>query len=361
MKIADSAVFFSAQHQKTEVTESSERLEFWRGGASPTVEENGQGRALGRRAEGLAFSLSASSVSLSSQAQSLQIRSSEISADELEHDMDAQSRFEVSLVKLLVEQLTGRKIKLLDPAEVMGDSEKGQQSQNGQAEGAEPSAGFGLRYDYHESHFESEQTHFKAEGVARTEDGREISFDVELNMSREFYTETNVSIRAGDALKDPLVLNFEGNAAELTQRDFKFDLDLDGHEDQIAFVESGSGFLALDKNADGKINDGSELFGPSSGDGFAELAEYDKDKNNWIDENDAVYDRLRIWSQDSDGQKQLIGLGAQGVGAIYLGNVDTAFELKNAENEQLGQVRTSGVFLEEEGGVGTVQQIDLVV
>lgn len=64
-------------------------------------------------------------------------------------------------------------------------------------------------------------------------------------------------------------------AASLTERDFAFDIDLDGHADQIAFVGTGSGFLALDRNGDGEINDGSELFGPESGDGFAELAAYD--------------------------------------------------------------------------------------
>ncbi len=36
----------------------------------------------------------------------------------------------------------------------------------------------------------------------------------------------------------------------------------------IAFATGNSGFLAFDKNADGMINDGSELFGPESGNGF---------------------------------------------------------------------------------------------
>ena len=52
---------------------------------------------------------------------------------------------------------------------------------------------------------------------------------------------------------------------------------------------SGSGFLALDKNGNGKIDDGSELFGTKSGDGFADLAEYDSDGNGWIDEKGRVY------------------------------------------------------------------------
>ena len=72
-------------------------------------------------------------------------------------------------------------------------------------------------------------------------------------MSREFYSEQNMQVRAGDALKDPLVINFSGTAAQLGQRDFYFDIDADGSKDQIAFVGEGSGLLALDKNEDGSI------------------------------------------------------------------------------------------------------------
>ena len=60
----------------------------------------------------------------------------------------------------------------------------------------------------------------------------------------------------------------------------------DGRKDNISFVQPGSGFLAVDKNNDGKINNGKELFGPNTGNGFDELAKYDSDGNQWIDESD---------------------------------------------------------------------------
>ena len=44
-------------------------------------------------------------------------------------------------------------------------------------------------------------------------------------------------------------------------------------------METGNAFLSLDKNSDGIINDGSELFGAASGNGFADLAKYDEDGN----------------------------------------------------------------------------------
>lgn len=356
MKIADSSVAMAASHQQAEFHHVHERLEYWQNGQPSRVQErddDGQSPQPAFRLEA-----SAAVLTLSSAAQSIRMQSDEVDGKTLTEKMDSKSEFEVSLLKLLVEHITGRKIKVLHPNELQEKAEG--VATEGVPQQAE-SEGFGLRYEYHEIHHEMEATKFQAKGIAKTEDGREISFNVELNMSREFMQQTHVQIAAGDALKDPLVLNFNGNAAELSQRDFKFDLDADGHEDQIAFVGAGSGFLALDKNGDGKVNDGSELFGPSSGDGFAELSAYDSDNNNWIDENDPVFDRLRIWSRDSSGKQQLVGLAAKGVGAIYLGHVATPFEMNDANNQQQGQLQSSGVFLKEQGGAGTIQQVDLVV
>ncbi|MGP1665284.1 MAG: hypothetical protein ACTS5I_05105, partial [Rhodanobacter sp.] len=112
---------------------------------------------------------------------------------------------------------------------------------------------------------------------------------------------------------------------------------------------------------DGTINDGRELFGALSGDGFADLAAYDDDGNGWIDENDAVFSKLLIWSRHEDGTEQLRGLLQHGIGAIHLGQADTPFAIKDDSNALQGAVRATGIYLHEDGGVGTVQQIDLVV
>jgi hypothetical protein len=220
--------------------------------------------------------------------------------------------------------------------------------------------GWGLEYDRMERREEVETTSFQAEGLIRTQDGHEVAFQVRLNMSRSFVEENRLSIRAGDAaLKDPLVLNFDGRAAELGSQTFRFDIDADGTADQISTLSSGSAFLALDRNGDGTVTDGSELFGPQTGDGFAELAALDQDGNRWIDANDPIFNKLRVWSVDPTGRSTLAALGEVGVGAIYLGSADTPFQLKSPDNELLGQVRATGVFIREDGTVGTVQQIDL--
>ena len=201
----------------------------------------------------------------------------------------------------------------------------------------------------------------QAGGVVRTADGREINFSLDVSMSRQFMSNQSLSIRAGAAMKDPLVINLSGAPGDLTEQKYSFDIDSDGDADQISFAGQGNGFLALDRNNDGTINDGGELFGTESGNGFKDLAEFDTDGNQWIDENDAVFDKLRIWMKDETGRDQLVALGQAGVGAIYLGNVSTEFAVKDAANSQQGQVRSSGVFLRENGGAGVIQQIDLAV
>ncbi|KUG02325.1 hypothetical protein ASZ90_020278 [hydrocarbon metagenome] len=281
---------------------------------------------------------------------------------EFRFELNQEDKYKISLLKSLLEVLTGKRIKFYLPVDMDAKIQDKVNclSKNAPQQNIIQRAGWGFEYDYYQSHFESEQTSFSASAVVKTADGREINISLNLNMSRSFSSHTELHIRAGDAqLADPLVINFDGPAAALTERSFEFDLDNDGEMDIMSFLNPGSGFLALDLNGDGIINDGRELFGPRNGDGFAQLTEYDEDGNGWIDENDAVFDRLRIWTKDSTGNDVLFGLGQKGIGAICLTNISTSFALKNSNNELNGQVISSGMFLRENGTAGTIQQIDL--
>lgn len=208
-------------------------------------------------------------------------------------------------------------------------------------------------------YMEKEQTSFSTTGSVVTADGRQIDFGLEFEMSRSFaeyyYAERSVE---QVQLCDPLVINLDGNLTEISDQKFMFDLDQDGVLDEISKCGSGSGFLALDRNGDGVINDGGELFGTKSGDGFGDLSLYDEDGNGWIDENDEIFDKLLIWMKDEDGNDKLYHLKETGVGAICLKHVSTEFALKNANQETNGYLRNSGVFLFEDGNVGTIAHVD---
>ncbi len=310
---------------------------------------------------------------------------------------------ELYVLKTLIEHLTGEKVKVYDPTKKHGDKDKddldmienievplsehatgeaplGPTDQAGPAgpDGQVPQigpdgepiperVGWGIEYQSREFYREVEQTSFASRGVVKTADGREIGFTLNLEMSREFLSVREETMLAGDVLLvDPLVINFAGRAADLTDQKFLFDLDSDGDTESISFVTPGSGILAFDKNSDGYINNGSELFGPSTGNGFMELSAFDEDGNGWIDAADSVYSKLVVWTKDYEGSDTLYSLKDTGVGAIYLESAETLFSINDSSNVVKGQIASTGIYLSESdltGDItpGTIQQVNLVV
>jgi len=182
---------------------------------------------------------------------------------------------------------------------------------------------------------------------------QQIELDMNLCFSSEFTQTYSID---KTMFYDPLVINYNGELPELDSKTFDFDIDMNGESDQISMLKKGSGFLALDKDENGKIDDGYELFGTQNGNGFLDLKRYDKDENGWIDENDEIFDKLRIWSKNED-EDTLVALGEVGVGALYLGFAKGDFDLKN-ENETLGRIKSNGLYLNEDGTSGLLTQID---
>ena len=208
---------------------------------------------------------------------------------------------------------------------------------------------------FYEKYEEHESLSFSTMGHIQTDKG---SLDINLNfsMSRSFVVENQIDIYSEF---DPLVINLDGEIPNLSSNTFSFDLDNDGQKEQISKLGSNSGFLALDKNGDGIINQGSELFGTLSGNGFGELSAYDEDGNSWIDENDSIFDSLQIWlKNEKSNEKELIGLGDAGVGAIYLNSQASEFTYKTQTNQTLGEMKSCGIFLNENGTCGNISQID---
>jgi hypothetical protein len=263
------------------------------------------------------------------------------------------------IIARLLADLTGKEITIYGGRGMTGKAGRtGNVPQTGgnQVSRAE---GWGLRYDSVETYTEREQTTFEAQGVVIA-DGKEYNFSASLTMDRSYSTSQSISIRAGDALKDPLVLNLGQGPAMLSGQKMLFDIDMDGTAEDMPTLDGGSGFLMIDKNGNGVVDNGSELFGPATGNGFSELASYDEDGNGWIDEGDSVYSRLGIWTQDGDSQS-IQSLKKLNIGAIYAASVGTPFEIKNSQNETEAAIRQTGIYLREDGSAGTAQQLDLAV
>lgn len=257
-----------------------------------------------------------------------------------------------------IESLTGKKINLSFLKKLNSSETKTPQT--------EPSntpnelQGWGVIYQHERHEVKEESLNFSAQGSVKTQDGRAIDFSFALSMQNRSESHESMSFKAGDALIDPLVINFGTATVSISDIEHEFDLNLDGKSDTFNFVGNGSGFLVLDKNKDGLINDGSELFGPTLGNGFKELSAYDIDANNWIDESDAIFKELLIWTKDDKGTENLFTLKEKGIGALYLETATTPWELKNSSNSA-GVMKESSIYLNENGTVGTMQEIDLKV
>jgi hypothetical protein len=266
-----------------------------------------------------------------------------------------------------VEMLTGRPVRIFHARDLQGGG-NGPPAQMPTASAspppgpssAPPRAGPGGRITLERIQAEQEQLSIQAAGRVRTADGQEIEFSLELQFERRFVQAERSSLQWGSpALKDPLMLDFAGPAEALQSGSFRFDLDADGKAEDVPLM-AGRGFLVLDRNGNGRIDDGRELFGPTTGQGFAELARLDDDGNGWIDEADAAYSRLQVWRPGAEAGS-LLGLKAADVGAISLAAIDAPFSVRNENNQVLGQMRSAAAYLRESGGAGWVQQVDLAV
>jgi hypothetical protein len=137
----------------------------------------------------------------------------------------------------------------------------------------------------------------------------------------------------------PIVIDVAGDGIELTSwtDGVVFAMRPGKPPGERAWTHEGSddAWLVLDRNGDGMINDGSELFGdrtpqplPPDGlpkNGFAALAEYDSG-DRVIDRNDKVFESLRLWQdRNHDGVSQpdeLLTLSAVGVAGLSLDYVE---------------------------------------
>jgi hypothetical protein len=104
-------------------------------------------------------------------------------------------------------------------------------------------------------------------------------------------------------VSDPLVVDLDGDGIELLpiHKGVNFDL-WSSREQAMAWPSGDDGFLAMDRNGNGMIDNGSELFGNINGDyvdGFAQLAVLDTNKDGALTAEDDAFDRLVVWN-DSD-------------------------------------------------------------
>nr|WP_303846446.1 hypothetical protein [Aeromonas sobria] len=255
------------------------------------------------------------------------------------------------LIKLMIEAMLGHEIELPKPIKPAAEGGEGVMQGAAAAQAAEPDQ----LVEVTDTLLQQEQLKVVASASVATQDGQTLQLDLGFVLD---WRQLEVSQRRTtlNALKDPLVLSLDGKIADLTEARVTFDIDQDGKEDNLPGLREGSGFVALDRNGNGTIDDGGELFGARSGNGFGELANLDEDGNGVLDEGDSQFSALQFWHPEHAP----IALVELGIGAILLRPLDTPFTHLGESGNQ-GVLRQSGLYLTEQGKGGWVQQIDLRV
>ena len=160
--------------------------------------------------------------------------------------------------------------------------------------------------------------------------------------------------------RDPLVLDLDGDGIETVgvnaANPIYFDHDGDGNQTSSGWVKADDGFLVLDRNGNGTIDNGTELFGdatPLSGggkaaDGFDALAQEDTNADGKVDDQDTNWNNLRVWrdlNQDGVSQSgELFTLDSLGIAALNVASTSHAQVLANGNRiTELGSyIKTDG-------------------
>lgn len=158
---------------------------------------------------------------------------------------------------------------------------------------------------------------------------------------KEIHGESDDYDKAGKAQppRDPLIIDLGETGIELRslEHGVNFDLDNNGFAEKTAWIGTEDGFLALDRNGNGNIDNGGELFGDQvilkdgskSESGFEALAELDDNSDGIIDNNDIAFADLRVWIDANHNGKsesnELKTLNETGIVSISLEHSEVSF------------------------------------
>ncbi len=119
---------------------------------------------------------------------------------------------------------------------------------------------------------------------------------------------------------DPIIIDLNKNGITSTKLNNTtyFDHDNNNFKEATSWIDKGDAFLALDKNSNGLIDNGNELFGNhtisntrfkytnnKATNGYEALKAYDLNGDNVIDSKDEIYDKLLLWKDSNQNSKNV--------------------------------------------------------
>jgi len=190
-----------------------------------------------------------------------------------------------------------------------------------------------------------------------------LGFRVKENLTTLF-TASQASIPR----RDPLTIDLDGDGIETVPASatnpILFDHDGDGVKTGTRWVKPDDGFLVLDRNGNGAIDNGTELFGDATplyaggkaADGFAALSQEDTNGDGRVDSLDANWANLRVWrdlNQDGISQAQeLFTMDEAGIVSFNVSSIANSQTLPNGN-----QIADLGVYTKTDGSTGTMGDV----
>ncbi len=187
-----------------------------------------------------------------------------------------------------------------------------------------------------------------------------LSLDYNLFISNKRTSYSAVEMSAA-ALKDPLIVQFGSQGLGNIKGQKDFHINQDNVIDELPIFAGDIGYLVYDKNNNQRADNGSELFGPTTGQGFNELTKLDSNNNGFIDAEDQQFAQLYIWQPNAkkNQTEQWLSLSDANIQAMSLSAVQTPFDFYDQQGEIQAQLRLSSFAITKEGYGRGVHQIDV--
>ena len=164
----------------------------------------------------------------------------------------------------------------------------------------------------------------------------------------------------------PLILDLDGDGIETLGTDTGIHFDHDGNQfsETSGWVGKDDGLLVWDKNANGQVDSGAELFGNNTelstgskaANGFAALTDLDDNHDGKLDGQDSAFTNLRVWKDgNSDGLVQsgeLLALNAAGVESL-----NTNFSTSGLVDANGNQHRQVGSYTKTDGSIADMTDV----
>ena len=164
----------------------------------------------------------------------------------------------------------------------------------------------------------------------------------------------------------PLILDLNNDGVKTIgiEDGVYFDHGGDRFAEKSGWVDPNDALLVVDKNKNGIIDDGSELFGNNSilsndskaANGFVALAEFDSNRDGVVNQKDGRWSELKLW-QDRNGDGkiddgELLTLEEAGVSGLNVRYVNQSHKDENGNDH-----RQVGSFIRDDGSVGTMTDV----